>query len=564
MFTSQLAAVVLALPPLFRLSTALWIPEKLENDAAFWMPEDFIAKRQESCNGDSSVLPCGSGFPSDFCCDAGSQCISLNTSSSITAAFCCPLGDNCSRIKPIQCNQALQNATAYPSSQLHSNPPTSLQTCGKMCCPMGYSCQDDICVGMAAAQASSSSTSTTTAASSTLATSSSTLTTSTFAPSVTTSSTAAAPIPLTENATEVTSHNEFSGKSFAAGFVPGIALGALIAGAIIFWFLGKDRKRRSSSHANEKLQFSRSRDTLTDLSPEVHKSAAVHGRSISEPTANLNFGHRTEFLNSPPRNDASGSQGYLQGYAVRVHGPATPGSQKAYEAPRSTGWLSRSPFVNQVQTPVPTQSPLPSHMKRGTISGTIKPVRDLKRQRSMHSLRRQITSATNRSNSSRRRTPGVSRSGSRETIKVGMATPEQSGIPRIPSEALSSAAYKPQIAQQKDRHLSRTGTWDTIGTSDNTTPIEELPNTYTPTRPGRNSDIQRVGERLQPPYTPSCYPSDTDGMQSRSRLSSLMPPGLRPDRPWRDTTMTTFSGMMQKAGLRRTLLMGPDPRDWNK
>ncbi|KAK4500413.1 hypothetical protein PRZ48_008602 [Zasmidium cellare] len=514
------------------------------------MPEDFtpFAKRQEStCGGNANLNP---------------------------SALCCPAGQDCAAINTVQCDQGKQNATTQPDSQLHSEPTVELETCGNACCPMGYKCQGGVCLAQSKAEVAASSSSSSSASSSLLPTS----TNSPLSTTTTTSGgTTITPIPLGGAVENTHDPDAFSGKSFAAGFVPGIALGAIIAAALVLCILRR-RRRNSKSYIDEK-HYSTGRDTLTDLGPDVYRRPTVHGRSISEPTVDMSLGHRTDFLHSsPPRDEEHGGYGGLRGYAVHIQSPAkapvTPGSQAQEAVPRSKGWLSRSPFMNQAQTPVPTQSPMPAHLKRGTLHFQISPVRALRKQRSMHSLRRQMTDATTRSNSARRHRPDISRTGSTETIKVLMDTPDVSRnqLPRT----LPSATYQPQ-----PRPLQSASTWQTTTSSDDSTPIDEQPtqDDYTPTRPGRNSHVANVGGTLQSPYTPSNYPNADQHERDRQKLNGLLPPGMAGDRDsaWRYTAMTTFSSMMERAGLRKSylgeekgkgkamkekdLVMGPDPRN---
>ncbi|KAF2158715.1 hypothetical protein M409DRAFT_30810 [Zasmidium cellare ATCC 36951] len=471
----------------------------------------------------------------------------------------------------------MQNATAQPDSQLHSDPTVELETCGNACCPMGYKCQGSVCLAQSKAEAAASSSSSPSA-------SSSLLPTSTSSPLSTTTSTSGGttitPIPLGGAVENTHDSDSFSGKSFAAGFVPGIALGAILAAALVLWLLR--RKRCNSRSYIDEKHFSTGRDTLTDLGPDVYRRPTVHGRSISEPTVDTSLGHRTDFYHSsPPREEETGMYGGLQGYAVHIQSPAkapiTPASQAQEAASRSKVWLSHSPFMNQVSTPVPTQSPVPAHLKRGTLHFQISPVRALRKQRSMHSLRRQMTDATTRSNSGRRQRADLSRTGSAETIKVLMDTPDVSRNPH--PRTLPSATY-----QRPSQPLPSASTWQTTSSSDDSTPIDEQPtqDDYTPTRPGRNSQVANVGATLQSPYTPSNYPTTDQHERERKKLDGLLPPGMAGDRDsaWRNTAMTTFSSMMEKAGLRRSMLgeekgkgkvmkekdlvMGPDPRKWNR
>lgn len=520
---------------------ALIVPEELQHNAAFWAPDDFIPirKRAEDTCG-AGFDACGDSFPSDFCCSTGTTCLSLNTTSSITAALCCPAGQDCQTINPVNCDQELQDASSNPGSQLHSNPTARLKTCGRACCPMGYACNDaEVCVAQTAAEAASSKPS-----------------------SSASTGPSSSPTATTSNATEAANESEsesssdsFSGKSFAAGFVPGIALGAFLTACIIYTCVRRERRKGSTYISHEK-QRSPGRDTLTDLGPFTRRPT-VHGRSISEPTVDITMGHRTEFLNSKEASRNASLTGYTT-------------TTEADNPPRRKHWLSHSPFVNQARSPVPTQSPMPAHMKRGTLSFQISPVRALKKQRSMHSLRRHVTSATSRSNSSHRN--GTSRTDSTETIKVLMDTPQNGS-----SVAKQSRPTLPP--------LPTVASWQTAVESTNNTPIDAEPtyqfpatkhessNHETPTRLGRNSGVPHIGATLSSPYTPSNYPSNSRHKShvaipedSRTKVDSLWPPAPRDrDSMWRQTGNTTFSGLMEKAGLRKSsLLMGPDPREWNK
>lgn len=99
----------------------------------------------------TSFDQCGSGLPSEFCCRSTDSCIALADNSSV---LCCPNGGSCSSILPITCSLAVQNATAYPTSSVHSiDLDGTLPVCGRdtsgsdTCCPFGYSCNEaSVCV----------------------------------------------------------------------------------------------------------------------------------------------------------------------------------------------------------------------------------------------------------------------------------------------------------------------------------------------------------------------------------------------------------------------------------
>lgn len=112
-----------------------------------------LRQRQSSSEGScpSNFDQCGDGLPSEFCCRSTDTCIPLADK---TAVLCCPDGGTCSSIRPITCSVAVQNATAYPTSSVHSiDLDGTLPVCGRdssgsdTCCPFGYSCNEEsICV----------------------------------------------------------------------------------------------------------------------------------------------------------------------------------------------------------------------------------------------------------------------------------------------------------------------------------------------------------------------------------------------------------------------------------
>ncbi|KAK5124066.1 hypothetical protein LTR85_002263 [Meristemomyces frigidus] len=525
-----------------------------------WIPAEFDPYEEPAIRArDTTTVSCGDSFPADFTCPASTTCLPLNTTSSIQAVLCCPAGQDCSVIQPVSCAESVQNATAYPDSELHADPTTALDACGSQCCPMGYSCQSDQCYAQSASAVSSSSSA---------AASSTTATPSTMASSTSTASTSSqsSPAPTADNSTLAygttsSSSAKFSGASFAAGFVPGIFLGAFLTACLLL-ILFRKKRSTSDSYMGEKQHSPR--DTLTDLGT-LSRRPTMHGRSISEPTADPSAGHRTDFLRGTPSRIPDGTTAN-HGYTVEAIGPVRPArTPKAVRA-----LFSRSPFMNQTpSTPQSTQPPLPAHLKRGTLSFTISPVRALKKQKSMHSLRRQMTDASRGSN--RRMRPDASRSGSTETIQVLMPsnepyTPDQRPFRPIAEDApatVDSSIYQP--------HES-TSTWGTL--DDSASPPQSAPapvqyasssryptQTITPTHMPRRSSVSRGGAvegQLGTPYTPSRYYGNGKG-----RVTDVLvgdEGGLRVVRQ-PEKRDTTFSAMMEKAGLRRSdLVMGTGNR----
>lgn len=540
--------------PVVALAGLLLIPVSAR---VVWIPAEFDPHDQSGTlfSRDTSNS-CPDSFPSDFTCADSTVCLALNTTSAVKAVLCCPTSLDCSVIAPISCDQSMQNATISPNSQLHADPTTQLETCGSECCPMGYACKDGSCYAQSAVATPSTSASPSSAPSAGSGTTGST--TSTAAAATITSLTS--PSPSSANASaplgvpSKDSSHHFSGGSFAAGFVPGILLGAIIAACLLIFFR---RKRRSSATYidNEKQH---SRDTLTDLTT-LSRRPTMHGRSISEPTADPSTGHRTDFLRSTPPRAAAGEYRYPQAaYTVEASGPMTPA-----RTPRAVKALfSRSPFMNQAPATPPTiHPPLPGHLKRGTLSFTISPVRALKKQKSMHSLRRQMTDVSR--SSSRHQRPGTDRSGSTETIQVLMPSNE----PYTPDQR----PYRPTVEDEGayGAHES-SSTWPTTSSQNSTTrqqptqqplPIAERYQTQhiTPTRPPGAAAAAAAagGSALGTPYTPSNY----DNGNGKGRVTDVLiarEGGLKVVRE-ADRRDTTFSAMMERAGLRRSqLVMGTD------
>ncbi|OTA23543.1 hypothetical protein BTJ68_12656 [Hortaea werneckii EXF-2000] len=414
----------------FSWARVAWIP-------ATFNPEETttsLVRASSIISRDSSAVSCGPSFAEDFTCPSGTQCLAINATGTFDAVLCCPHGQDCQVIQPVGCDQSLQDATSNPTSQLHAKPVQNLTSCGSACCPMGYKCKDDRCFASPSTSISDTGTTSTAGTSATSLSltvhSASTLSGIAAAASTTEStsstSTALAGDPAVIAGSSAGSSSVFSGTSFAAGFAPGVFVGALLCGALFFYLLCKKTRQPNKTYVdNEKGQLSS--DTLTDLGT-LSARPTMHGRSISGPITEASAGHRTEFLRTtPPQHKTYTGPENRSGYSVEVTGPGepiTPCTPKAVKA-----LFSRSPFIRQSpSTPLVTQPPLPSHLKRGTLSFKISPVRALRRQKSRHSLRgyvREGTSqAASRTDSRRRRPAECNRNGSTETVEVLMVEPE--------------------------------------------------------------------------------------------------------------------------------------------
>ncbi|KAK5110802.1 hypothetical protein LTR62_005513 [Meristemomyces frigidus] len=494
-----------------------------------WVPAEFVPGENGFANTHRLIsrggVSCGAGYPSDFTCPTDTQCLSLSTTST-KAVLCCPAGEDCQIINPVNCDQSLQNATLLPNSQLHADPTVPLNNCGGGCCPMGYSCNASQCQAQSAPPPATSAISTTHAISSTTALTPTSPSTPTSAPYSTSTpeSTTVPGVGIGGNAPAPSStSSKFSAAYFAAGFVPGIFLGALLTACLLLILFRK--KKSSDSSLSEKQ---RPRDTLTDLTT-LSRRPTTHGRSISQPTVDATMS-RTDFLRGPLQGT------YLDNsYSIDIVGaasaPRTPSrTPKAVQAL----FRSRSPFLRQTpSTPLSTQAPLPSHMKRGTLSFKISPVRALRKQKSQYSLRRQMT---NGSRGSDRR---MTRSGSTETIQVLMPhnepwTPNQRPTQGVePPATLASSVYRP-------RPHAAVEAWRGSQVSE-----LEVPGAVHFGTSQQYSTELNANPRLGTPYTPSKYTggNGTTLAPDYNRVGALDAPARA------DKRVTTFSALMERAGL---------------
>lgn len=97
--------------------------------------------RRDLCAA-NALQRCSNGLPDTFCCPEGSSCLSL---AGATTVLCCPSGRDCTRIQPIICDVAKQDAEKSPTAPIKTTAlDAPLPRCGaSLCCPFGYSCSDD-------------------------------------------------------------------------------------------------------------------------------------------------------------------------------------------------------------------------------------------------------------------------------------------------------------------------------------------------------------------------------------------------------------------------------------
>ena len=531
-------AITLTHSALFSWARVAWIPATFDPKET----TTTLVRASSIISRDSSAVSCGTSFPEDFTCPSGTQCLAINATAAFDAVLCCPHGQDCQVIQPIGCDQTLQDATSNPRSQLHAKPVQILNACGSACCPMGYKCKDNQCFALSSTSIANERTTSPAGASATSQSSTmysaSTLSAMAAAASTTEStsitSTALAGDPAVIAGSSSGSSSVFSGTSFAAGFAPGIFVGALLCGAMFFYLLRKKTRQPNKTYVDdEKGQLSS--DTLTDLGT-LSARPTMHGRSISGPVAEASAGHRTEFLRTtPPQHKTYTGPESQCGYSVEVTGPresTTPCTPRAVKA-----LLSRSPFIRQSpSTPAMTQPPLPSHLKRGTLSFKISPVRALRRQKSRHSLRGHIrdgaSHAASRTDSRRRKPAECTRNGSTETVQVLMDGPE----PFAPDRRAKRSR------DEEGSGRSRRFSGEPLNHADVAAYDPSFQNDTPTGLPGPTASRNALGT----PYTPSNHYKDAmsrvtgrlDGEDNG--VTSQQDPAKRE---------TTFSAMMERAGL---------------
>ncbi|MCJ1236672.1 hypothetical protein MMC14_004654 [Varicellaria rhodocarpa] len=243
-----------------------------------------LFSRDDSVCGSLDLVSCGQELPSNFCCASDTTCVSFNGGAS---AICCPAGQACNNIAPIDCNSSMLNATAFPTSPLHSTDLTGdMPSCGSgKCCPEGYSCQNNQCF--------LPSTSNPSVVSSATSSSPSSPSTSTSAPTSVTATilpTEATPTSSSASATQaaatvvsdprgVTHCNSFPIIAVTVGFLSGLVAGALFA-ILIIVCIGRRRNadhktsdsNRFAPKVSDPVYLESSNNTRTDFLRRISKS----------------------------------------------------------------------------------------------------------------------------------------------------------------------------------------------------------------------------------------------------------------------------------------------------
>lgn len=279
-------------------STGITIPSIIPLDFQPKLPhrndtESSISSRDShSDTCPSNYQQCGNGLPSDFCCSSGDSCVSLADN---TSALCCPQGSGtCSSILPITCSLDVQNATAYPTSSLHTvNLDGQLPTCGndtsgtQTCCPFGYECNgNSVCVVAVTEAETPVSTGTLATATTTPSLSSMTMTTTSPSGSanalVTAEGTYSLIMPTFVPESDKHSSSNSSSRSKSIGIAAGSAVGgaAALAGFLVFAWV-KRRRLMAKLKEQRRSISQRFSSTPPPLPPkEAHQIARKKRKSM--------------------------------------------------------------------------------------------------------------------------------------------------------------------------------------------------------------------------------------------------------------------------------------------
>ncbi|KAL9071699.1 MAG: hypothetical protein Q9157_005375 [Trypethelium eluteriae] len=283
-----------------------------------------------------------------------------------TAAICCPQGQDCNVIQPINCDTSLQNATLNPSSSLHSTDLSSqLPSCGSnLCCPLGYTCQDNGC-WMDKDNANATNQTSTSAPPSPVAS----YTASVAHPSGTSPAGDTSSSPAPSSSSGIT-----PGGAAAVAFFPALLVGAALA-FLGLWLYNKRRERAAGKpkeirHSDSLSHTTRNvSDPIYDPRYGNRTDFLASGRSVSDYTAEMS-GANPYAVGSPPRGQP-GSGGGRSGFSFEPSPPArTPGTSTS---DRVRSIFGRSPRGSSALSPPSggpgTRGPPPPIMTQRHNSG---------------------------------------------------------------------------------------------------------------------------------------------------------------------------------------------------
>ncbi|PVI00289.1 hypothetical protein DM02DRAFT_614508 [Periconia macrospinosa] len=336
-----------------------------------------FSRQSTQCGGNPNLQQCGADFPSEFCCGSDNTCTRIN-STDVESVICCPKGQNCDAIRPLPCDLSLYNATLHPDNQVHIADPkdVKLNKCGAdSCCPPGFSCNGNICI--ASKQKPSSSVSATPSATQPASASQ-------------TSDCPAAPT--------IQSSPAFDGKAFAAGFFPGIVIGAL--GVIgLLWIIKKRQEKNKQRYSGDFGHVA---------------------RTISDPIYNPMYGDRTDFIRRPSHSTTSTGPSVQKNIGTRAAGGTSNGGGGGGLTPKIKSMWDRTPKLG-----IGVWSGLPTTPPPAVRAGERDPYRTPVQQSQTPSPERTPHTRTHsrRRKKSRSKHATATRSTSSETIDVLMPAP---------------------------------------------------------------------------------------------------------------------------------------------
>ncbi|KAF2265580.1 hypothetical protein CC78DRAFT_543116 [Lojkania enalia] len=339
-----------------------------------------ISTQASTCGGMSNLFQCGTEFPSDFCCPQGTACSPIN-GTELIGTVCCPNSASCEVLVPISCDVNQLNATQHPDNQIHISDTKDvvLPRCRDRCCPPGYTCQGGGCFAVFTSSTSS------VAPSATVAPTASLSITDPASASQTGGAAIPAPIVQTEQG--------FDGKSFAAGFFPGIVLGGLLVIGLI-WAVKKRREMQAKNRYS---------DDLTNVS-----------RTISDPIYDPVYAARTDFI----RRGSQSAQPSPSSIKMQKQNKPASGM-----TPRIKSLWTRSPrlgFGGFSANTTPAVAPLPPAVRAGNGDPYTTPTRTPNR----------TSSRLNKHKN--QHPPSIRRSTSTGTIDVLMPAPSFLEPPKAP------------------------------------------------------------------------------------------------------------------------------------
>ncbi|TGZ78876.1 hypothetical protein EX30DRAFT_365582 [Ascodesmis nigricans] len=244
-----------------------------------------LTERQQHCTEQGSEL-CSNLPNTKFCCPTGTECIPLDSGSSV---ICCKLGEQCDQIRPVDCPVA--------GASTESTITTTNLKCGSLCCPLGFECSVD---GKTCNMKSANLPSHYTRRPTDTTPSPPTVITPGLTSSASASSTTFSTINLDSSSCQP---NDFPSKAILAGFFPGLLFGALLL------FLATRIRLKILAYRSRRR---RSIKSFCPPPPPIN---------ISEPIIHHRPIHPTISTNTSTREDAAKVLAWSSGSPMTPFGP---------------------------------------------------------------------------------------------------------------------------------------------------------------------------------------------------------------------------------------------------